>query len=1684
MMTMKFCWRFRALDSFLRFSVGSLGLVLASSAAQADVLVPFGADWRYRIGTGEASSPIEAWRSVQFSDASWNAGLAPVGYGEPDIVTSIPSSSAGGWLSVFFRCPFKVANPAGVSQLDLTVRIDDGFVAWINGVEIGRSNVPDGDLAFNRTAISAIEPVTVTLTLTNDLGRVLLPGTNMLAIQAFNANSGSSDLLLDAQLTTTSDTTPPEVVELVPPAGATVRDLRQVEAIFSENVTGVDASDLLVNNRPANGIRSVSPRDYIFSFAEPATGMVQVAWASAHQISDLASPPNLFPGGAWSYRLDKTMPPPTVMISEFMADNTTGIRDNDGNRSDWIELLNAGAEAVDLDGWFLTDDTNNLTKWRFPSWNLAPNTYLLVWASEKDRAQTDAPLHTNFKLSAEGEFLALVDPQTNIVSAFAPAYPVQQPNTSFGRDRTDPTLTGYFVNPTPGAPNSTAGAGFAPAPVFSLLGGTYTNDTLTVVITAPAGEIRYTLDGSTPTQSSLVYTQPLLIDASTLVQARVFQAGFLPGPVVAQDYTLLAGSAAGFSSNLPLMIINTFGRSIPQDQRIRAAVSTFEPRDGRARLINPPDFDGGAQIEVRGQTSAGFPKQPYNLEIDDSYGNDLEVPLLGLPAESDWVLHNPYSDKCLMNNFLAFELHRQMGHYAPRCRFVEVFVKTSRGRVSYPGDYRGVYVLMEKIKVAGNRVDLARLTPDQNREPELTGGYIVKKDKDSPGDLSFTTQGGGGFGGQYLKFHEPKPREITFAQRNWITAYLNQFERCLYASDWLRRTGTNHYSHYIDVDSFVDNHWIVEFTKQIDGYRLSNYMSKDRGGPLRMDPIWDWNLALGNADYLEGWSTNGWYYPLISAEDHIWLRRLICGTTDGYAKQGDPDFNQRIIDRWSVLRTNVLSAARVTARIDEIAADLNEAQARDFSKYPRLNTYVWPNPSFYIAPTYAQIIQAMKRWVEGRFGWIDSQFLKTPSFNQPGGPVAPGSTLTLSAPTGSILFTLDGTDPRLPGGGTSPAALTYANQALLLDRNVRVFARARSGTTWSGPAVATFIVQTPPLRITELMYHPAARTGDTNSAENFEFIELKNTGASELDLVGFRISEGVDYAFTTSSAVTKLAPGAHVLIVKNKTAFVARHPEALARVAGEYSGTLNNAGERLILEGPLSEPILDFTYDPGWYPATDGLGFSLVLRDHQAPVQSWNDPFNWRPSAHPGGSPGADDPVVMEFPAVRVNEALSLPDPGGLDAIELYNPESIPADIGGWFLSDDFGTPLKYRIPNGTILGPGQFKVFSEAEFGSASTGFALNSLGDEVYLFSGNGTELTGYAHGFRFGAAVRGVSFGRHVTSVGEERFVAQLEPTWGGPNAGPRVGPVVINEIMFDPPRFTSENNTADEYVELLNVTNQSVPLFDPASSTNTWRLSGGVEFEFPTGVSLPPGGLALIVSFDPANTTALVSFQNRYHLPSAVPVFGPWGGNLDNRGERLSLLRPDPRSGAGEVSGNTVPYVLVDEVRYGSSPAWPVGANSTGKSLQRIVPSDYGDDPLNWIAVASTAGMPNPGLATDTDADGLPDPWELVYFGDLTAGPDEDADSDGVSNLDEYTSGTKPTDAGSVLTLKTEALPGRAVRLSFQAAAGRNYSLWFADALGGSWQKWADFPAQPESRELSTAVDASSQARFYRLSVTRP
>jgi hypothetical protein len=1694
----------------------------AAGMTQAAALFPAGSQWKFFVGTTEASFPdMTAWRQPDFADSGWATGATPIGYGPSrlGIATDLGRSDAGGFLTVYLRKEFEVPHPADYSRLNLPIRVDDGYVVWLNGVEIGRFNVPDGELAHNSTSVTFTGDPENTVVTVSEAWNLLREGRNVLAVHLLNANWTSSDLFFDASLTGEVDTSVPVLVELRPPAGATVRHLETIEVRFSKPVDGVDASDLLINGVPASAVTRGEPGQFAFQFPEPAPGLVQLAWAPTHGITDMSSLANPFPGGSWTYTLDPTAQPPGLLISEFMASNLGTLNDEDGDRSDWIEIYNSGEIAEDLGGWFLTDDAQALTQWRFPSVTLLPNRHLVVFASGKDRRDPTAPLHTNFRLAKEGEFLALLDPRTNIVSAFAPAFPVQFDDVSYGRDRVNPELTGYFDVPTPGAPNAIRGDGFAPEVRFSRPGGTFLNAfNLELAVASHTAQIRFTTDGTLPTAASALYSSPIPITSTTQVRARTFEPGLLPGPPASAVYLQIASSLAGFTSDLPMVVIDNFGAgSIPSStasERQLVGIAIFEPdATGRTSLTNVAAVSARAGINIRGSSTRSFPKPSYRLEFWDEFGEGQDQTVLGMPEEEDWILYAPNMfDVPLIHNPFAFRLSNDLGRYAPRTRMVEVFVNTVGGMVTGPvptGHYRGVYVLSENIKRGADRVSIERLAPEHTQPPEVTGGYLLKIDRRDADEREFSAAE------MSIIYRYPSGLEMVTPQRSAQASYIRNYFNAFFAA----LTGptpsdpATGYEAYIDVESWIDHHLLNVIPMNVDALRLSAHFHKGRERRIEMGPVWDFDRSMGTskggdtrAFNPRNWRGQGWdqgtdFFNEADVFSNPWYRRLF----------RQIDFWQRYIDRYQDLRETVFSDDYIQGLVDSLADEVREAQPREVARWrgsgssdtsPRIGTESHNGYWHTFPGTYQGEIDFMKRWLTDRLHFMDTNFLSRPIPSHSTGPFTPGERLSLSGPPGATLYyTLDGTDPRSPGGAVASAARVYSGP-IPITSNARLFARARNlnhqnltgpnrpplSTPWSGATIATLVVETPPLVITEVMYHPPVPPPGSSGfhKEQFEYIELLNRGAGSLNLDGFQFVRGIRYTFTN----VVMAAGQRLILAKDLDAFRSRYGLTIP-VVGPYEGQLDNSGERITLVGRFDEPILDFRYRPDWHPSTDGHGFSLVIRDPTAMAESWNDAAAWRPSSASLGSPGSPDPAPPSLPVVWINEALAHTDPPHMDAIELFNPGSSVAEIGGWYLTDDFGKPTQFRIPDGTRILPGGFVVFDELDFNTGAPGsFALSSLGEEVYLFSADPAGgLTGFVHGFRFGASENGVSFGRHVTHAGTEQFVAQIRTTLGAINSGPRVGPVVINELMYHPaPVAGSDNNTRDEFIELHNVSSEPVLLYHPAFPANTWRLRSAVQFDFPPNQVLPPNGYLLIVGFNPdLHLNDLHAFRQRYSIDPSVTILGPFDGRLDNSGERVRLLKPDsPQTSPGPEFG-LVPYVLVEEVDYANAYPWPDEAKGTGFSIQRIVSQVFGNEPHNWHAAVPTPGGTNVQSLRDTNQDGLPDWWKLTYglspvSSEGVHGPDGDPDRDDFPNREEFIAGTDPQDPLSFLRFESVLARQDRIQLEFQALADRTYRVLYRDAVGqGIWQPLVDVPAQAVPR---TVVVEDSQledrrSRFYRL-----
>jgi len=529
-----------------------------------------------------------------------------------------------------------------------------------------------------------------------------------------------------------------------------------------------------------------------------------------------------------------------------------------------------------------------------------------------------------------------------------------------------------------------------------------------------------------------------------------------------------------------------------------------------------------------------------------------------------------------------------------------------------------------------------------------------------------------------------------------------------------------------------------------------------------------------------------------------------------------------------------------------------------------------------------------------------------------------------------------------------PGLLVYT-APFTLDKSATLKSRILYDNEWSALNEARFAVGdvVNNLKITELMYHP----DDINGVDlGTEFVELKNIGGDTLNLNFVKFTDGIDFTFSD----TTIVPGEYIVVVEDISAFENYYGQGVVTISGQYEGHLDNSGERITLTDSIGQVANNFKYKDGWFDTTDGGGFSLTLIDStNTDPNNWAEKEFWRPSAMVGGSPGENDEGQVPNPGdIVINEVLAHSDTLLYDWIELHNTTGEVINIGGWFLSDsdaDDPNRMKYEIAAGTTINPGDYIVFYEnLHFGNpANPGipFALSENGETVYLRSGLGGVLTGYSEEESFGASVGDTAFGRYYkASTDSYNFVAMAFNTPGTANAYPKVGPIVINEIMYHP----TDTNGDAEYIEILNISDSSVTLYD-FTTNEPWKMTDGIEYLFPsvTKLTLAAGEYFLIIK-------DLAAFTTQYGSP--VCGYAEWTlGSLSNGGEKLEISMP------GDVDGLGVrQYIRIDRVSYSDGAEvgdpWPSEPDGAGMSLTRVVPADYGNDVANWQASAPT---PSPG-----------------------------------------------------------------------------------------------------------------------------
>jgi hypothetical protein len=416
------------------------------------------------------------------------------------------------------------------------------------------------------------------------------------------------------------------------------------------------------------------------------------------------------------------------------------------------------------------------------------------------------------------------------------------------------------------------------------------------------------------------------------------------------------------SSNLPVIIINTNGQTIVNDPKITADMGIIYNGVGVRNNVTDPfnHYNGKIGIEIRGQSSQMFPMKSYGIELRDNAGSSQDKVLFGLPKESDWVLYAPYTDKTLMRNFLAYTMSREMGHWSANCRFVEVVVN---------GDYKGIYVFMEKIKRNAGRVNISKIAATDISGDEITGGYIFSLDKEPDGWFSSYVAPNSTTGNKRrFSYVFPKIENMASQQKDYIKSYVDSFENALAGPQF--QDPVAGVRKFADIPSFIDYFIVNEVSRNVDGYRLSSYFYKDRNSKNRKiiaGPVWDYDLAFRNADYCDGSKLSGWAYQF----------NYVCpGDGAGLIPfwwnnfMNDTAFKSDLRCRWKQLRTTTLSETHFNSLIDSVFNLVNEARRRHFQRWPILGQYVWPNAQP-IPTTYEGEIATLKNWIASRLQWID-----------------------------------------------------------------------------------------------------------------------------------------------------------------------------------------------------------------------------------------------------------------------------------------------------------------------------------------------------------------------------------------------------------------------------------------------------------------------------------------------------------------------------------------------------------------------------------------------------------------------------------------------------------------------------------------------------------------------------------------
>ena len=1244
------------------------------------------------------------------------------------------------------------------------------------------------------------------------------------------------------------DLVPPVTSGILPPRGLTIRQIREISVGFSEPVSGVNAGDLLAGGVPATTLTGSGSGPYLFTFDALPPGPLPISWAPDHGIVDFAADPNSFVGTGWSYTLDPNASDSSLRISEFMAANRDGLKDEDGEASDWIELHNYGDIAIDLEGWALTDDEDEPSKFVFPARVIRGGEYLLVFASGKDRRPPrEGEIHTNFKLSASGEHLALLTPELPraVADQLSPVYPVQRNNYSYGRENAGGWV--YYSNPTPRSTNGTSSVSEALDPPHANVARGFYSRPFDLHLTSndPRATIRYTTDGSEPTsRNGTVYSGPIRISTTRIVRAASFRTGALPSRVVTHTYLYNASAAI---RSLPVVSLST------DNSNLWGSIGIQEPRNTpnrgiawerpvSAELIKPDNsgfqvncglrVQGGDYIRGRYDPNAGPPRSKYSFRLyfRGDYGPTmLEYPFFeGSPVK----IYDRITLRAGMNDhsnpFVVDEYMRRMqiesGRVGARGNFVNLFIN---------GDYKGYYNPTERI--------------DDDFMRSWHGG---------DNDWDVIAQFGEVREGDSVAWNNMR----TVVQRD-LSDPAN-YQAAL---------------EVLDVDNFID-YLLVNVYGYTGDWPHNNWRAaRERvpGARFRFY-VWDAEWSLGN----QGRSVNGNTLTgeLGGGSDIARLYRSLLAS---------PEFRLRWADRVHKLFFNggPFEDDRNLQRYEELRNEMS-------SVLPNMSTQIRTN------------------WVPNRRGVIigdmrDADLYRSdeaPVFSQFGGPVSSAALLTMSAPGGTIYYTTNGRDPRSPldpdAGGFSRELVSEQDS-----RRVLIPANDSLGRSWTG-ANEPFSDEGWTLGTGGVGYDEQDDyrnlieinvESEMNNENTSCYIRIPFTvTAADLEDVNFmQLRARFDDGFAAFlNGIRIIGPNAPATLTWNSSA-TANNPDAGAVNLNsfnvtEFLGELRVGSNILAVHGLndglgssdfLNSTVLEVGRQNAGQPDPEALVYNRpfpISRSQHIKARTFhNGEWSALTEATFHRSP--------DIPALCIREIMYNPaGPTALEFVELENVGDLPVDLNQMSLRG-----IGFTFAEGAVLAAGERLVLASNDnldaftahypgvdvFGTFSGSLSnggerlriLDSLGNTVHSVryadsEGWPTTPDGGGHSLvLLNPDADSNDAANWSASVNEDGSPGQAEPASPPP-------PVLINEVLANNRSALQLGDEFPSFLELRNPGPDDLSLAD-------WGLSddGGSprKFTFPSGAKIPAGGY-LVIWFSTA--PGLPGFNTGFDLdPDGATIF---------------------------------------------------------------------------------------------------------------------------------------------------------------------------------------------------------------------